>query len=157
MERDWPAERRRHVQRHGRHAMTDIVNGLLVRGRQILMARRSPSRRNYPDSWSFPGGHVEHGETLEQALKRELLEEIGVQAKSWSFIQRFDDRSVDPDRPVTFHCFAVDEWVGDPTNRGREHSEIRWVDLADAPGMRGLAFPSYRELFEALAVDRPRD
>ena len=132
--------------------MTDIVNGLLVRDRHILMARRSPSRRTYPDTWSFPGGHVEDGETLERALKRELLEEIGVRARSWSFIQRFDDRSAGADRPVTFHCYAVDEWVGDPTNVGSEHTEIRWVGLCDAPGMPDLALPGYQALFEAIAA-----
>lgn len=105
--------------------MTDIVGGLLMRDQQILMAHRSPLRRNYPGTWSFPGGHVEAGETIEQALTRELYEEIGVVAKSWSFLQRFDDQSADPNRPVKFHLFRVDEWKGDPTNIGDEHTETR--------------------------------
>lgn len=83
--------------------MTDIVGGLLLRDQKVLMAYRSPSRTNHPGTWSFPGGHVENSETLEQALKRELSEEIGVLAKSWSFIQRFDDPKSNLDKPVTFH------------------------------------------------------
>ena len=62
--------------------MVDIVNGLLLRDRQVLMARRSANRRLSPNTWSFPGGHVEEGETLEQALTRELSEEIGVSPKT---------------------------------------------------------------------------
>ena len=132
--------------------MTDIVNGLLVREKQVLMARRSPSRQNYPDTWSFPGGHVEDGETIEQALTRELSEEIGILAKSWSFMWRFDDQSAGLDRRVTHHFFAVDDWERDPTNLGDEHTEILWVKLADATKMQDLAFATYKKLFQALAA-----
>ena len=58
--------------------MPDIVNAVLLKRRNVLLARRSPTRRAYADRWSFPGGHVETGENLEQALRRELREEIGV-------------------------------------------------------------------------------
>jgi len=60
--------------------MTDIVNGLLVRDGLVLMARRSRHRRSYSDTWSFPGGHVEPGETFDEALVRELHEELGIEA-----------------------------------------------------------------------------
>lgn len=133
--------------------MTDIVNGLLMRDQQILMAHRSPLRRNYPGTWSFPGGHVEAGETIEQALTRELYGEIGVVAKSWSFLQSFDDQSTGPNRPVKFHFFKVDEWKGDPLNIGDEHTEIRWIKLVDAVQMQDLALASYVELFEALTAN----
>ncbi|MEJ2028602.1 MAG: NUDIX domain-containing protein [Maritimibacter sp.] len=130
--------------------MTDIVNGLLLRGREVLMAHRSPLRKNYPGSWSFPGGHVEHGETLEQALKRELSEEIGVLAQTYSFIRRFDDPAASADKPVTFHFFVVENWQGEPTNIGDEHTQIRWVTLDDAIQMQGLTFSAYIDLFETL-------
>lgn len=130
--------------------MTDIVNGLLLRGQEVLTAHRSPVRQNHPDTWSFPGGHVEDGETLEQALTRELSEEIGVLAKSWSFMQRFGDPTANSDQPVTSHFFAVEDWDGEPSNIGNEHTEIRWVKLMDAVQMESLTFASYVGLFEAL-------
>ncbi|HCQ67522.1 MAG TPA: NUDIX hydrolase [Rhodobacteraceae bacterium] len=131
--------------------MTDIVNGLLLRDQQVLMAHRSVQRKNYPGTWSFPGGHVEVGETLAQALRRELSEEIGVLATSWTFLRRFTAPDATPGRPVVFHFFAVEAWDGEPTNLGNEHSEIRWVAVADAPRMQDLTFGRYVELFEDLA------
>ena len=112
--------------------MTDIVNGLLLRGQKVLMAHRVRSRRNYPGTWRFPGGHVEEGQTPEQALGRELSEEIGVLAGSWPFLQRFDDSKINPENPVTFHFFVVDDWQGEPTNIGGQHIQVRWVKLVDA-------------------------
>ena len=58
--------------------MKDIVKAMLLRGTNVLLARRSSARRTYPDRWSFPGGHVETGEALDDALVRELQEEIGL-------------------------------------------------------------------------------
>jgi len=130
--------------------MTDIVNGLLLRNRQVLMARRSATRRNYPNTWSFPGGHVEEGETIEHALTRELSEEIGVQVRSSFFLQRFVAQSDGPDNPVTFHFFAVNKWAGEPENLGDEHSELRWVNIGEAPSMPDLALASYTGLFATL-------
>ncbi|OIQ23392.1 MAG: NUDIX hydrolase [Alphaproteobacteria bacterium MedPE-SWcel] len=131
--------------------MTDIVNGLLVRDQKVLMAHRSPSRKNYPGTWCFPGGHVEDSETLEDALRRELSEEIGVFANSWSFIRQFNDPTSNPDKPVTFHFFVVDDWQGEPINIGDEHTQIRWVKLVDAAQMEDLTFSAYVDLFTMLA------
>lgn len=55
-----------------------VVNAVLVRDGAVLLARHSAHRAAYPGLWSFPGGHVEPGETLEAALAREAGEEIGV-------------------------------------------------------------------------------
>ncbi len=135
--------------------MADIVNGLLLRDQHVLLAHRSTARRTYPNTWSFPGGHVEAGETIEQALSRELSEEIGILARSSSFLHRFDDQPAGPESRVTFHLFAVDEWEGEPVNLGDEHSELRWVSLAAASRMPRLAFASYADLFCALATPEP--
>ncbi len=126
--------------------MRDIVNGLLLQGHDILLALRSENRSSYPDTWSFPGGHVEKGETFEQALVRELAEEIDVWAKSWRSLPAF--RYIDGG--ATFHFYAVDEWDGDPTNIGHEHREIRWVNLTVAHQMPKLTFPVYARIFSEL-------
>ena len=56
----------------------DVVAAILLRGDQVLLCHRSPTRRWYPNVWDFPGGHVEEGESAVAALRREILEEIGI-------------------------------------------------------------------------------
>ena len=56
--------------------------GVMIKDGRILLCHRSPHRRWYPDVWDLPGGHVEPGETSTEALKRELLEELGVSVHS---------------------------------------------------------------------------
>eukprot|EP01121_Diplochlamys_sp_Union-15-3_P011898 TRINITY_DN3493_c0_g1_i3.p1 TRINITY_DN3493_c0_g1~~TRINITY_DN3493_c0_g1_i3.p1 ORF type:complete len:185 (-),score=26.86 TRINITY_DN3493_c0_g1_i3:155-649(-) len=46
----------------------------------ILITRRASTMRTFPELWVFPGGHVDSGETLEVAAKRELFEETGLRA-----------------------------------------------------------------------------
>ncbi|MEJ2036954.1 MAG: hypothetical protein P8X69_13285, partial [Maritimibacter sp.] len=54
------------------------------------------------------------------------------------------------DKPVTFHFFVVENWQGEPTNIGDEHTQIRWVTLDDAIQMQGLTFSAYIDLVETL-------
>jgi 8-oxo-dGTP pyrophosphatase MutT (NUDIX family) len=122
----------------------DIVNGLLLRSGRILLARRAPHKRTYPCLWSFPGGHVEAGESLEEALARELLEEIGVLPVAFMAIGKI----VDPiDRDTTYHMYAVTSWTGgEPSLLGDEHSEARWFAADDAIALPDLAMAAYRSL-----------
>ncbi len=130
--------------------MTDIVNGLLLRNQRVLMGLRSPSRRNFPGVWSFPGGHVEAGETLEMALNRELGEEVGVGPKSFAKVAQFSTQSENAQDAIIFHLFTVDQWVGETENLGDEHTELRWMDHREVISLPDLAFPEYREVFDAL-------
>ena len=56
----------------------DCAMAILRAGDSVLMCHRHPAREWFPDVWDFPGGHVEPDETPQQALVRELDEELGV-------------------------------------------------------------------------------
>lgn len=134
--------------------LTDIVNGLLLRDGSVLMARRSPTKRDYAGMWSFPGGHVEKGETFEAALRRELMEEIGVSPTSHSLVTKLYAGSREAENQVTFHLYTVETWVGEPVNLGEEHSELRWIGFEDAFELPNLALgDAYNTVFAAL-IDR---
>lgn len=102
--------------------MPEIVNGVLLRNHQTLLARRSLTRRAYAGRWSFPGGHVEPGESLQQALSRELREELGVVPVKCSPLSRIADPHSEA---TTYHMYVVTDWHGEPTIRDAEHSELR--------------------------------
>lgn len=130
--------------------MRQIVKGLLLRDTQVLMVRRSPHRQNYPNSWSFPGGHVEPGETRQAALARELREEIGVTAPRAIHLTDMLDQG----EKVTFSLYLVTDWIGTPRNLGDEHDALRWFDLHDAAVLPDLTFDAYRDVFKRLANPR---
>ena len=110
------------------------------RGR-VLLVRRSPQARHYPDAWDLFGGHVEAGESLEEALRREAREELGVEVESFHSLGRV----YDPVEPAEVTVFAVIAWGGEPVNAApHEHSELGWFSPDELPGSSGLE--GYRRL-----------
>jgi len=73
--------------------------------------------------WEFPGGKIEPEETPQSALKRELLEEIGIIIEQMSLFKVLERRF--SDRIVTLHFYLVEQWQGKPF--GREGQPMRWV------------------------------
>ena len=90
--------------------------------RGIFLARRSSSS-HMANKWEFPGGKIEKDETAEQALKRELMEETGIEVMSAQAIGQADHTYEDVH--VTLHFFLVDQWQGEPW--GKEGQPHRWV------------------------------
>jgi 8-oxo-dGTP pyrophosphatase MutT (NUDIX family) len=65
-----------------REGLACVVNGIIFDAQQrILVLRRAPDLAFLPSHWDLPGGHVEPGESLGAALRREILEETGWQLK----------------------------------------------------------------------------
>ena len=126
--------------------MRVIVNALLLQGGNVLLARRSPERKAYPDLWSFPGGHVETGETLEEALVRETGEEIGIVPLAYTVLGTI----ADPTAPATYHMFGVTSWEAEPAILDDEHTELTWFALAEAANLPDLALEAYRPLLRGL-------
>ncbi len=58
--------------------MTEVALALIQRGRRWFLQRRDPANPVLPGLWEFPGGKVESGELQEEALRRELFEEVGL-------------------------------------------------------------------------------
>ena len=68
-----------------------VVAGLIERDDTLLLARRRSDDRHNPGLWEFPGGKVEPGETPEQALARELREELGIEVDVGRQVDRLSE------------------------------------------------------------------
>lgn len=89
------------------NAVRHIVNALLVRKGEVLLARRSSHRTTYAGLWSFPGDHQEPDETLTKALIKEVREEIGVTPTTFEFITTINDPNAGEIDPAIYHMYVV--------------------------------------------------
>jgi 8-oxo-dGTP diphosphatase len=103
----------------------DVAVGVLIdsHGRFLLTSR--PDGKVYAGYWEFPGGKFEHGETLEQALRRELHEELGITIGA---IEPWHVELVDyPHARVRLHFCKVFQWSGE--FQMRERQTMAWESL----------------------------
>lgn len=133
--------------------MRNIVNGILLKEDQVLLTYRSRVRAFYPDCWSFPGGHVETGETLEVALARELTEEIDVEPTQFELLGDIVISTDTKSLKARFHMFVVTNWTGEPRLLGSEHTQMIWVPISKVAAMENLALEEYRPMLDRLSKE----
>ena len=132
------------------------VGGLLLRGDQILLGKRSAHRAFYPDVWDVVGGHCIEGETPDQTIARELTEELGVVPLQYRLLAVLREPNPEVNKEGSFDIYLVTKWNGIPRNlREDEHSELAWVGLDELDRLE-LAAPSYRTLFRSVLSEQDR-
>jgi len=100
----------------------------------VLLALRKPDQHQ-GNCWEFPGGKNETGESKEDALARELLEELNVNPTQSEFY--YDIEHDYADKSVHLYFYRVTAFTGDP--KGRENQQIKWFPLED---IAQLEFPA---------------
>ena len=127
-----------------------VAAGALLEEGRILLCHRSPDRRWYPNVWDLPGGHVEPGEDCRQALKRELLEELGIE--TGPLAAKPLDQISTPDFEMSI--WLVVNWEGLPENRAKEeHDTIGWFTASELRALN-LAHPAYLSLLSRALARR---
>ena len=106
--------------------MVQVVAGIIERQGRCLICRRK-REQSHPLKWEFPGGKVEPGETPEQALTRELEEELGILGAAGQEIMRYQHTYPGRDTIVLIF-FRVSEFGGEPRNV--VFHEMRWEPAA---------------------------
>jgi len=106
-----------------------VVAGVIVCQDRFLVARRSASMSE-PGFWEFPGGKVEVGESLGQALARELEEELSIAIDAFSLWKVKEKKVKGIAIRIFFHL--VTSFSGAPTPR--EGQELAWITCEEARG-----------------------
>lgn len=124
----------------------DVAVGILMRPNGDVLMGQRPEGKPYAGYWEFPGGKVETGESVIDALKREFAEEIGVRilsAEPWCGVEH-----VYPHAHVRLHFYISREWQGEP--RGLEGQQLAWQGSFEVTPILPATIP----LLQALAERR---
>ena len=129
-------------------APVDVAVAVLIRSDGAALLAQRPETKVYAGYWEFPGGKIEPGEPVREALRREIREELGIEIeRAYPWITRV---FVYPHAKVRLHFYRVYAWRGEP--RAVEHQAIAWqrpdaIELdpllpANGPVIRSLMLPS---------------
>ena len=111
-----------------------VATGIIEDASGRLLVSLRPEGKPWPGFWEFPGGKIDPGETPEQALVRELWEELGITVTAPEPFRVLEYTY--PERTVRLHFFRVRHWTG--TAHGREGQEVRWLYPWEIPALECL-------------------
>jgi 8-oxo-dGTP diphosphatase len=109
--------------------MKRVVAAIIVRDSKILVCQRTP-HQSLPLKWEFPGGKIEPDERAEDAMRRELEEELGIRAtigKKVAVVRHDYGQGA----TVELQFFLVEQFEGEIENR--IFNDVRWAERSDLP------------------------
>ena len=116
-------------------AVVDVAVGVLLQADGQFLLTSRPEGKVYAGYWEFPGGKLEAGESVEQALRRELQEELGITIGA---AQRWKTQMVDyPHALVRLHFCKVWDWQGELQMREAQSHAWQTLPVAMTPVLPG--------------------
>lgn len=108
------------------HLSNIVVCGVITRDGKAFIARRAKTKHMFPDRFELIGGHVDPGEQPSEALKREILEELGVKVYVGQLIDAFTYEFEGVFKIELCYICMLDPG-SEPTLHPEDHSESRWI------------------------------
>lgn len=115
---------------------TSTCCGCIVHDRRLLMILRA--REPSKGEWSFPGGRIEFGETVFEAVTREVEEEVGVEVEPEQVFQVYDWITRDESGRITFHYlvhYVLCRYLSGEPRASSDAAQARWVTEAEVAAL----------------------
>lgn len=133
----------------------DVVAAVIITDEGILATQRS--KGEFDGKWEFPGGKIEPGETPEEALKREIKEELDVDVEIDSFVEAVDYTYTD--FGIRLYVFVCSVHAGNMALR--EHKSSKWLTADELDSVEWLpadkeVLPALKRYIDNVTVDRKK-
>lgn len=127
----------------------EVVAAIIIRNNRILVVQKGQAKFDYVSfKWEFPGGKVEAGESLEQAIQREILEELHIQVIPQELLLTVEHQYLD--FHLMMHCFICAYEQGEI--QLTEHIRLEWLEPSELEHLDWAAadIPAVQKLAECI-------
>ncbi|OWT32945.1 hypothetical protein BGI41_04965 [Methanobrevibacter sp. 87.7] len=109
------------------------VRGIAKKDGKILVLKRHPKSRTFPNQWEFPGGKAEHNEYFDETLTREFKEETNLTVKANGFYEAIEDEQ---EKRITIQLYMYVDIIGDEIVKiSNEHIDYDWKSIEELKNM----------------------
>ena len=105
-----------------------VVAGLILQNNKLLICQR-PNFKDHPLKWEFPGGKIEKNDTNEEALIREINEELSINIINCDELISYDFNYKYSNKCVFIYFYLVNNFSGKVINNF--HKELKWIEIKD--------------------------
>jgi ADP-ribose pyrophosphatase len=132
-------------------APISTVGAVIFNGDRVLLAQRGKEPNK--GRWTIPGGAIELGETVRQAVEREVREECGITVRAGDVVEVLDIVQHDEAGALRFHYVLIDlacQYTGGEIRAGDDVADVRWVhpdefDVLNVPQRARAVFAKAKE------------
>lgn len=109
------------------------VRGIAKKNEKILVLKRHPKSKTFPNQWEFPGGKAEHNEYFDETLKREFKEETNLKVEPCKFYEAIEDEQA---KIITIQIYMYVNILGDDEVKiSDEHIDYTWKNIDELKTM----------------------
>ena len=105
-----------------------VVAGLILQNNKLLICQRT-NFKDHPLKWEFPGGKIKNDETIEEALIREINEELSINIINYEELISYNFNYKDLNKKVFIYFYLVNNFSGKVLNNF--HKELKWIEIKD--------------------------
>ena len=105
-----------------------VVAGLIFQNNKLLICQRS-NFKDHPLKWEFPGGKIKKNETSEDALIREINEELSINIFNYNELISYNFNYIDLGKTVFINFYLIKNFTGKILNNF--HNQLKWIEIKD--------------------------